>query len=797
MMMVHDITASTIPLLTITLPTTMKTPLSSGKKKKKISGVSPSMDLTRFGFSVKKRYSSEAASSPPKSVASAKRDNNNAGKTNEDDNNLESPLKRQKFSSTAAKNDIGSVASGNKVAGKGKGKENGIATSIDCDNEKPSQAATTTAAAASRTALYDLTQSSSSEENPSNKKEDRNAAVGSNDVGGGAAKIKLQEANFESIGGLASSIANQIVSASSLRGNMGQQQQQPSVKQRRGKRDKIIPSNKKSNATATKSIEPTKFRSSAIATSTTTKTSSSAAKSLSPTKNKSGNISNNIQALALVRVIDPHEITCSTAVANARRQDQKQQQNITKQQPSWTPRRIFNGAILGRSSSSANAKPNFVDLGVSNMCKGVSRNHITVLNVRVTTDSTTMVQESPNRLSQTSAASSSTKSSAAIQSEQSTVTLQVSENASNGITVHRSRRGSRKVAFLTKGEKMTLRVGDAIEFYSDEKLYYCVVGLESVQDETKVRHVVRPVFQEQEVVVLEEEKKPTEADTTTTKKRVSYGGSINGDEKKRNPTKLNVTDEVEIIDEKKQPKIGVNNGRTTSSTTKSASSIAEIEDTPIFSTSTTSPTSHVKSATETTVAKCIDKKLQKSPMGPKSPIKSTVSDKGEANVATLDPTVDDLESPKTKDDEEEEESEMIKKGDLVKAGFDVTDPWFGITLQEWYFGTVSRVKKEKISSSTPAYKIDVLYADKSKGTLPFPADDVEKADGHVYPDTFFVGDSVDCLHQDGHRPGHEGKWYRGRISSISDDGSTCDVLYLDQDVSSLDCEATFFRVIMC
>mmetsp|Transcript_4113 Transcript_4113/g.6025 ORF Transcript_4113/g.6025 Transcript_4113/m.6025 type:complete len:223 (+) Transcript_4113:301-969(+) len=203
------------------------------------------------------------------------------------------------------------------------------------------------------------------------------------------------------------------------------------------------------------------------------------AKSLSPSKKKGDN---NIQALALVRVINPHEITCSTAVANARHPDQPPRPK--EQQQSWTPRRIFNGAILGRSSTSANAKPNFVDLGISNMCRGVSRNHITVLNVRVKSDNTTLDESSPNRntLSQTSAESSSTKNSTSSSQsdQQSTVTLQVSDNASNGVTVHRARRGSRKVDFLSKGEKMTLRLGDAIEFYSDEKLYYCVVGLESL-----------------------------------------------------------------------------------------------------------------------------------------------------------------------------------------------------------------------------------------------------------------------------------------------------------------------------
>ncbi|KAK1744280.1 hypothetical protein QTG54_004813 [Skeletonema marinoi] len=750
----------------------MKTPSSSGKKKKKISGVSPSMDLTRFGFSVKKRSASEAAASSPPKSASAK-NNNNAGNNNEDDN-MESPLKRHKVSSPSMRNDMGTT-SGNNV-GKGKGKENGTATPIDNDKKK-SPAAKTASATASRTALYDLTQSSSSEEGPKNKK-DGIKVVGDNDDGGAAAKNdELKDANFASLGGLASSIANQIVAASSLRNNTQQQQQQP-VKQRRGKRDKVIP-NKNKTAVA---------KSTAI---TATTKSSSVAKPLSPSKNKSGNNNNNIQALALVRVINPHEITCSTAVANARHQDQKQKQqnNDAKQQQSWTPRRIFNGAILGRSSSSANAKPNFVDLGISNRCMGISRNHITILNVRVKSDNTlpNTVDESQNIVSsQTSATSSASKNSIISQSDQSTVTLQVSGNASNGVNVHRTKRGSRKITFLSQGEKMTLRVGDALEFYSTEKLYYCVVGLESLQGGKKALNVAKSVENENEVVAVVEDEKQVVAATKTTKKRISYGGSTNVDEKKRNLAKLNVTDEAIIVDAKKKsktdelkaplktPRNRTNKG-TTLSTAKSASSVEEVEDTPRLP-AATSPMSHVKSATKTTVAKRLDKKLQKSPMGPKSPNRATSSDGDDADRA-----IDDLERSKTTPEQEEgEESEMIKKGDLVKARFEVKD-WFGEIQLEWYFGTVTRVKKNRKSSSTRAYEIDVLYADQEKDTLPFPDNDVEKVDGHEYPDFFFVGDSVDCFHQDGLRPGHEGRWYRGRIASISEDGNSCDVLYIDGD----------------
>jgi hypothetical protein len=762
----------------------MKTPSSSGKKKKKNNGVSPGMDLTRFGFSVKKRSASEVVASPPKS-ASAKNNHNNAGKNNnEDDSNMESPLKRHKASPLGP-------AVNNLV---GKGKENGTTASPAVENDKKISLAKTvaTTTAASRTALFDLTQSTSSEEGPSTSK-DGSKVVSNNDATAKNEKMKGPN-NVASLGGLASSIANQIVAASSFTNNMTQQQPE---KQRRGKRDKDIP----------------KPRSSAISTTT-----SAVVKPLSPTKTKSGNNNNHFQALALVRVIDPHEITCFTAVANTRRQGHKQQQQ-QRNSTFWTPQRIFNGAILGRSSSSANAKPNFVDLGIGNNCMGISRNHITVLTVRVKSDHTmsttttnTTAMEASQNLSQESAVSSSTRNSSnSSQCDQSTVTIQVCDNASNGVNVHRTKRGSRKVTFLSKGEKMTLRVGDAIEFYSNEKLCYCVVGLESssqdvlMDDGKKTQNVVgKSVEKQTEVIVVAEDEKKVSVDTAAIKKRDGYGGLTNGEggeKKKRNLKKMNVSDEVEVVDAKKQsidaakalktPRNGSSNGTNTSAAAAKSTSVEEVEDTPRFPPAATSPISHVKSATKTTVAKCLDKKLQKSPMGPKSPKKLTStasSDENKVDLATVDAAGDDLEIANVKT-EQQNESEMIKKGDTVKARFEVKD-WFGESQLEWYFGTVTRVKKGKMSSSTQAYEIDILYADQTKDTLPFPDDDVVKVDDHTYPDSFFVGDSVDCFHQDGLRPGHEGRWYRGRIASMSEDGSRCDVLYIDGDVSFFHCDVT-------
>ena len=746
----------------------MKTPSSSGKKKKKISGVSPSMDLTRFGFSRTKR-SSPTQTAPAKNSASS----NNAGCKN-DDNNLESPLKRQKLSSPVAQNSVGAGSDG-----KVKGKENGCSTPVDNDKKKAA-ATTTKISSASRTVLLDLTQSSSSEDGPSIKSV---AVTSSNDDNG----RKNAGANLTSLGGLANSIASQIVTASSRGKNANQQIAKQPVKQRRGKRDKITSI---SNDNKTKSAQQTKPRSNVIK-------SSPVAKSFSPSKRKGSIYNHNIQALALVRVVNPHEITCSTAVANARRQDQKQSKNNnTKQQLSWTPRRIFNGAILGRSSSSASAKQNFVDLGIGNKCMGISRHHLTVTNVRVKSDASAVVEESQNTLSQTSTASTSTKSSTTSQSEPSSVTIQVNNSASNGINVHRTKRGSRKTTFLKPGEKITLRIGDAVDFYSNQKFYYCVVGLETLQDGIEPQNAGKLVEKGREVVVVEEvEDVPAAKTATTLKKRTSNGNSVsNGrEERMKNLSKSSVDDEVEILDVTKSatfksraslktPRNQGSSANTKASAPNSTASVEdEITDTPRFpAASAMSKISPAKCATKMTVGKSPGKRRQKSPMGPKSPQKFASVD---ANKVTL-AVGKDLESTLEKA-EQEVESEMIKKGDTVKVRYEVED-WFGESQPEWFFGKVQRVRKSKKSSSSDAYEIDIMYENHEKKTLPYPDEDIEKlesADCHSYPEKFNVGDSVDCYHQDGLRPGHEGRWYRGRIASISDDGDRCDVLYIDGDVS--------------
>ncbi|KAL7456237.1 hypothetical protein ACHAWC_007759 [Mediolabrus comicus] len=774
----------------------MKTP--SSKKKKKGSALSPSMDLLRFGFSVKKRSASEIASPSPNKSASKNssnnNNNNNAGNNNDDakDGSMESPLKRHKAASPAA-------AAGKSMVGKGKENGRSTATSttttipvVDDKQKSPVATATTTTtttAAASRTALFDLTQSSSGSEDcqPPKKKADRGGSkVGASNAGSGAAAAN-ESKNLSSLGGLASSIANQIVAASSFTANNNNNsnnlQQQQAVKQRRGKRDKDKAANlaAKTNNVVVEVEKQSKPSSSSSSNGEVSQKTAAVTKKSSPTK-KNGNHNHNFQSLALVRVMDPHEITCSTAVANARRQQSKQQQQQT-----LTPRRLFDGAILGRSSSSATANANFVDLGIRNKCLGISRNHITILKVRTAGE-----MQQHTSLSQTSVASSSNASVNSHHCDQSTVLLQVSENASNGVQIHRTKRGARNVTYLKRGDKLTLRVGDAIQFYSTENFYYCVVGLESQGEKImkggglkKSQHTGQ-VEKQTEVIDLENNQ-------ATAKKSISNEGndakrSVSSKEKKKlNVAKLKVTGEEDVVDVAKAPfktprNNSTSNGAKLSAAKFTTSSEEEIEDTPRFP-AVASPTSEIKSATKKT-AKRLDEKLRKSPMGPKSPKRITSTGDNVDGVNAY--ANSDVRAEITT---EGEDNEMIKKGDSVKARYQEED-MFGEFQFEWYFGKVKGVRKnKKASSSSPTYKIDVVFANEEKDTLSFPEqDEVEKlASEHsmdsaeYYPEEFLIGDCVDCYYQDGCSPGHEGRWYRGRISSISEDGSSCDVFYLDKD----------------
>lgn len=98
---------------------------------------------------------------------------------------------------------------------------------------------------------------------------------------------------------------------------------------------------------------------------------------------------------------------------------------------------------------------------------------------------------------------------------------------------------------------------------------------------------------------------------------------------------------------------------------------------------------------------------------------------------------------------------------------------------------VTSVKAKPNHSQSFSIRVRFVGNDTTK-TLQYPAPYVEKllmtndlAEA-LYPETFHVGDVVDALFQDGKI---NGKWYRGRIASVDNQGRKCDVLYYDGDVS--------------
>ncbi len=102
---------------------------------------------------------------------------------------------------------------------------------------------------------------------------------------------------------------------------------------------------------------------------------------------------------------------------------------------------------------------------------------------------------------------------------------------------------------------------------------------------------------------------------------------------------------------------------------------------------------------------------------------------------------------------------------------------------ERYYGKV--VSSERVPGlSPPKFKIRVELDDKSLMKFEFPHIEVQKVtrtDLDKDPEKLYIGDFVDCYYQNGGYKG--GGWFRGRIASISEDGSKCDVAYHDESVS--------------
>jgi len=132
-----------------------------------------------------------------------------------------------------------------------------------------------------------------------------------------------------------------------------------------------------------------------------------------------------------------------------------------------------------------------------------------------------------------------------------------------------------------------------------------------------------------------------------------------------------------------------------------------------------------------------------------------------------------------------------RKGDRVKAHY-VETCSLGVQSKTWYIGTVAGVGPvDRALDDIPAgatCSLSIRFDDfGTEDRFNYPHEDVvvcEDGDlSDLFPADFCVGDTVDGYFQNGADHGADGKWFRGRISSVGD-GGFCDILYNDGEVES-------------
>jgi len=298
----------------------------------------------------------------------------------------------------------------------------------------------------------------------------------------------------------------------------------------------------------------------------------------SPKKSPSRQANIRANALGLVRVPNPHQIACTSAVAKYK--------DLPYDPATSDAKRIFPNAILGRSSSKT--KSNFVDLGISNKAPGISRNNIKVVEVRGLTDgdsstiTTTAVAASASPVreesQQSQASTASVASSSTTRHEQPTMTIQVYEKC-NGVEVYKTRRGERSNgAYLPAEKQSTLRIGDAIEFISNERISFCVVGLTYPTGTNKVEDKEADAARLLDFTPKEKKKASKEVD----------GDETSGDKKKERSAETDKTMEiddndimeVEVLDKpkKKEEKAAQKSGTQDTKTDESMDVTMDLDD---------------------------------------------------------------------------------------------------------------------------------------------------------------------------------------------------------------------------
>eukprot|EP00804_Cyclotella_cryptica_P008951 CCRYP_012061-RB/>CCRYP_012061-RB protein AED:0.21 eAED:0.21 QI:1253/1/1/1/1/1/4/1202/882 len=114
----------------------------------------------------------------------------------------------------------------------------------------------------------------------------------------------------------------------------------------------------------------------------------------------------------------------------------------------------------------------------------------------------------------------------------------------------------------------------------------------------------------------------------------------------------------------------------------------------------------------------------------------------------------------------------ITKGDMVRVMYQVSDA-FGLYHEEWHYGTVGLIRTDP---SRGTHSVNVTLGSGESDKIEYPHPEVEKVDdiSTIYSTSLKIGDFVECNFQDY-------KWYHGRVTDISEDRTTCEVLYHDKD----------------
>jgi len=513
------------------------------------------------------------------------------------------------------------------------------------------------------------------------------------------------------------------------------------------------------------------------------------------------------------------------------------------------PRALFPGAILGRNSSTSAKISHFVDLGIDVKTVGISRKHLRVLGVRGWNDRRGMdigrggrsgndgasVVEGTNDGESTMCARSVASNGgtastgggkshgngdASVNSDSHLhgrngnrsltpgVTVEVinaahSRNGTNGVNLYRTRGGIRRDAYLGQGHKCTLRVGDAIEFYSDPLIYFCVVEL----------NILRDGVEDKDGVVGRDGK----TDGVAVGDGVEVGvGDLSGDCAEGRQRKTTVFDEEEkecddmkeSMDDRnhsqseKEHIVAIDNAEATRSENDKKSSPAVNSQTSLdrMERGITTNVGDEKwkqhrakfpvasapkeSSTERVSSLHTAESMQDHGNGESNDADINQTNKNDASVLFQTTELVDADAePKPTHDMPSvllyENASSIEKGDNVRVALIDTD-CTGDERGEWYYGKV--ISSQRVPGSSPAnFNAKVELDDKSIVKVEFPDNEVQKVtrtDLDKDPEELHIGDFVDCYYQNG---GYKkGGWFRGRVACISEDGSKCDVAYYDE-----------------